>query len=149
MTVPVRCRVPASFRPVDLAGGEEFARQLLAVNAGFAAVFVAPPGQPGYFAITEPTGVPPDLDGLADNLAVHPDADVRQIELPCGPAVTCVEYARVGQPRVDVVQEHAFAVHPATGTLVAFTLGVHDAHRRPEYAHLFGEILRTVVFPVS
>ncbi|MFV2115758.1 hypothetical protein ACFHW0_25945 [Micromonospora sp. LOL_025] len=151
----VRCRVPAGFVPVDLAARDEtYARELLAAGACYAAVFVLPPERAGYFVITEPAGPPPDLDALAGCLAADPDAGARSVELPCGRAVACVEYARVAAAPaaaapVDVVQEHAVAIHPATGQAVTFTLGVRDTRRRPEYADLFDEILRTVSFSGS
>lgn len=139
---------PTTAGPRPTRGGEAFTRHLQALGACYAAVFVLPPGRAGYFAITEPAGVPADLPALAAHLGTAPGWEVRPVELPCGPAVTCTEYARIsgGRDRVDAVQEHAFAVHPRDGRLVAFTMGVQDDQRRPEHAHLFTEILYTVSF---
>lgn len=161
---PVTCQVPSGFTPVDLAASpaeraaavraglpadvsdvsdmvarnEEFAQRLLASHACYGAVFVLPPHRPAYFTITEPA-VPPDL---ADLTARLPDG-AREIDLPCGPALTCVRQMRADG--VAVVEEHVFAVHPA-GRMIAFTMGVQDDERRPEDAHLFAEILSTVSF---
>jgi len=164
ITTPVQCQVPAGFTPVDLAAGpderaaavratlpatapgvedlvarnEAFAQQLLASRAWYGAVFVLPPRRPAYFTITEPD-VPPDLAALTAL-----PGGVREIDLPCGPALTCTRQARADG--VAIVEEYAFAVHPA-GRMIVFTLGVQDDERRPEDAHLFAEILSTVSFP--
>lgn len=162
---PVNFQVPAGFTPVDLtvspagraaavraglpavpgvddvvARHEVFAQGLLASRACYGAVFMLPPRRPAYFAITEPDGAPADLAALAARLP----GDVRPVELPCGPALTCTEHVRLpGEPAL--VQQHAFVDHPA-GRVVVFTLGVQDGERRAADAHLFAEILSTVSF---
>ncbi len=163
LTIPVNCQVPTGFLPVDLAAGpderaaavrarlpagapgvedlvarnEVFAQQLLASRAWYGAAFMLPPRRPAYFAITEPD-VPSDLAALGAEL---PGA--REVELPCGTALTWVRQARDAD--VAIVEEHAFVVHPAD-RMVVFTLGVQDDERRAEDAHLFAEILSTVSF---
>ncbi|MFC4858796.1 hypothetical protein [Actinophytocola glycyrrhizae] len=161
----MQCQVPAGFTPVDLAASpderaavvraglpasapdvedlvarnEAFVQQLLASRAWYGAVFVLPPQRPAYFVITEPD-VPPDFAALAAELP----GGVREIDLPCGTVLTCVRQERAAG--VAIVEEHAFAVHPA-GRVVVFTLGVQDDQRRTADAHLFAEILSTVSFP--
>lgn len=167
MSVPFRCRVPPSFVPVDLDVSpaeradallpddadpllshhlEAFVERLRALRGRYAAVAVLPTGRPGYFAITEPTGVPPDLNALAEHLAAT--TEVREADLPCGRAIGVTEYAtirtRAGRD-IQVVQEHAWTRHPE-GPLLGFTLGTVDDRRRTELVDLFSTILATVRF---
>lgn len=118
---------------------------LRAASAVYVAFLEVAPDRPGFFAITEPDGVPPDLDRLAADLSGSGQS--RRVELPCGPAVTITEFGRYGVGgQVPVVQEHALVVHPDDRRVVVFTLGAAGTERSPEQAHLFAEILATVSF---
>lgn len=168
MSVPLRCLVPPSFVAVDLDVApaerahallppganprlgrqvEAFAVRLRASRARYAAIAVLPTGRPGYFAITEPAGAPPDLDTLAERLTGS--GELREAELPCGRAIGVTEHASIrtgsGNQVLQVVQEHAWVRHPA-GPLLAFTLGTADDRRRQEHLELFTDVLTTVRF---